>query len=227
VARVTKAFDDYPGIGVCYDPNTKPFFEITLLEDLRLLSSKPLSTLLLTGIGAATPVNRRVSANLGAELRDIVFSRGVNVMCVPTSMQFIQSGSAFEGFYGASGFVATGLKTSSRAAHNPDGCTFYSSGGSYAEAADPAFSGDGQGTVSIMHYTNAQTFSQGSGEREATHSHIVLAHELIHSLHHLTGTRNEAGEEEEWTTGIGRFSDEAMSENKIRQEFGLPLRQAY
>ena len=227
MARVTKAFSEFPGIGVCYDPRKKPYFEINLLEDLRTLASRPLGAGLLEALGNARPTNRRVSQTLGSDLRSIKFIKGINVMCVPTTMTFIQSGYKLDGFYGDSGFVTTGLKASTAKQHNPDGCAFYASGGSFAEAADPTFSGNGEGTVSIMHYTNAQIFSQGSGVRETTYPHIVLAHELIHSLHHLTGTRNEAGKEEEWTTGINEFADEPLSENKIREEFGLPLRLAY
>jgi hypothetical protein len=74
-----------------------------------------------------------------------------------------------------------------------------------------------------MKYTNAQILT---GKGEATHSFVVLAHELIHSLHHVTGTRRDNGEED-WTTGIGAFVDEAMSENAFRKAFGLKLREKY
>lgn len=74
-----------------------------------------------------------------------------------------------------------------------------------------------------MKYTNAQIVTS---KGEATQSFIVLAHELIHSLHHVTGTRRDT-DEELWTTGLGKYSDEPMSENKIRDQFGIKLREAY
>jgi hypothetical protein len=48
----------------------------------------------------------------------------------------------------------------------------------------------------------------------------VLAHELIHSLHCLNGV--QAGENEElWTTGLGAYADEPMSEQKFRAAFAI------
>ena len=74
-----------------------------------------------------------------------------------------------------------------------------------------------------MHFSNAPaTTSKG----ETMISFITLAHELIHSLHHVTGTRKDTGEEI-WTTGIGEYSGEAMSENGIRKEFNMRLRVEY
>ncbi len=61
---------------------------------------------------------------------------------------------------------------------------------------------------------------------ETMFSFITLAHELIHSLHHVTGTRKDE-DEELWTTGIGMYIDEPMSENGIRKEFAMSLRIEY
>ena len=227
MAFVTKKLEEFPGFGIYYDPNVKPFFKSNLLEDLRQLASKPLGRDLLNRIANAKPKKRSVSSTLLKELQAIKFPSRVNVMCMPTSMDFVQSGNKKD-IAVVSGQVVPVLLKSTKDPHNPANCRFYGSGGSFAEAADPAFSGSNKGgTVSIMHYTNAQTFSQGSGEREHTWPFIVLAHELIHSLHHLLGSRNEQGEEEDWTTGIGKFLDEPLSENKMRDAFGLPRRKGY
>jgi hypothetical protein len=124
-------------------------------------------------------------------------------------------------------FTGTGmdkaLTRSDLSTHNLHGCPYYPVGGSRALAGDVVAAGDGSGSVSIVRYTNAQI---RTSKGEVTHSFIVFAHELIHSLHHLTGTRND-NVEEQWTTGLGRFSDEPMSENRIRDAFGIPRRTAY
>lgn len=226
LALITHKLVEFPGFGVHYDPSQKPYFEANITEDLRKLASKPLGKELLEKIANAKPKNRTVASSLVKEMQAIPFFDGINVMCVPTTMDFTQAG--FKRDIGiVNGKIEPVIKTSANPGHNPKDCHFYSVGGSFAEAANPACDSDKMGTVSIMHYTNAQTFSQGSGEREHTWPYIVLAHELIHSLHHVLGIRNNNGEEEEWTSGLGKFIDEPMSENKMRDAFGHPLRKAY
>ena len=68
---------------------------------------------------------------------------------------------------------------------------------------------------------------------------IVLAHELIHALHHLSGTTktrtvahpqadiNGVKEEELWTTGLAPYENTRLSENAIRREVNLPPRTHY
>ena len=56
---------------------------------------------------------------------------------------------------------------------------------------------------------------------------IVLAHELIHALHFLQGIQIDGQDEERWTTGIGIYERNPMSENAFRSQFGLPLRVNY
>ncbi len=57
-------------------------------------------------------------------------------------------------------------------------------------------------------------------------SFIVLAHELIHALHRVTGTRHSQDEAAR-STGIGPYADEELTESAIRTEFGLPRRNTY
>jgi hypothetical protein len=65
---------------------------------------------------------------------------------------------------------------------------------------------------------------------------IVLAHELIHALHYLDGTRGEGStdhkgksvlNEELRTVGLGKFANEAICENQLRKEAMLTARLQY
>jgi len=217
---VSNKLPEFPGFAIRYDPAAKPFFQSMVLEDLRRIKSKDIGKKLLEDIAAANPRSRVAPDNANAEAKAVVFELGINVVMVPTSMEYTQSGfkMAFTGVG-----VQKSLKPSVAASHNVPGCPYHPAGGSCAEAVDITAAGNGTGTVSIMKYTNAQILT---GKGEATHSFVVLAHELIHSLHHVTGTRRDQGEED-WTTGIGVYADEPMTENAIRAAFGLKLREKY
>ena len=67
---------------------------------------------------------------------------------------------------------------------------------------------------------------------------VSLAHELVHGYRMMKGTYtggtsdrydtgSPAGQEESRAVGIGKYAGEALSENGIRQEHGLPLRGQY
>ena len=66
---------------------------------------------------------------------------------------------------------------------------------------------------------------------------VGLAHELVHASRYLEGVHQHDGKnifpgngnflEEERATGIGRFSNERLSENGIRAEHGLKIRKSY
>ena len=220
MAVVSNKIPEFAGFAVRYDPNAKPFFQSTVLEDLRRIASKPIGAKLLADIAAAQPRARAAAAISSDEVKAVVFDVGVNVVMVPTSMEYTQSGMKMA----STGVgVEKSLKPSTAASHNVPGCPYHPAGGSCAVAADIIAAGNGTGTVSVMRYTNAQILT---GKGEATHSFIVLAHELIHSFHHLSGTRRDHGEEE-WTTGLGAFVDEPLSENAFRKAFGMKLREKY
>jgi hypothetical protein len=210
---------EFPGFGLHFDSDANPFFRSMVLEDMRRIASKPIGQQLLADIAAARPRSRTVT-NGSEDLRAITFPDGVNVMITPTSIQYIQSG--YKAAFTGSGMDKT-LVASNHPAHNLAGCASYPVGGSQALAGNTMAAGDGSGSVSVMRYTNAQVLTS---KGETTHSFIVLAHELIHSLHHVTGTRKD-DVEEQWTSGLGMFRDEPMSENKVRAAFGLPPRTAY
>lgn len=66
---------------------------------------------------------------------------------------------------------------------------------------------------------------------------LVLAHELIHAWHTLSGTnfreqvtvpdRGTVAREEMYTTGLGAYANTRISENALRREVGLPEREFY
>jgi hypothetical protein len=66
-----------------------------------------------------------------------------------------------------------------------------------------------------------------------TPAFVALGHELIHAFHSLSGDRKTgntpggAKAEEAWTVGAGKYANTRISENAIRKEHGLPLREYY
>jgi len=59
--------------------------------------------------------------------------------------------------------------------------------------------------------------------------HILLGHELIHAWRMMAGRRvvRQGWEEEAMTTGISLFTTYRFTENRLRQEAGLPTRTNY
>ncbi len=220
MSAVNSKLPDFPGFAVQYNPKDKPYFRSMVVEDLRRIATKEIGRELLKRIANARPRARSARANASAELKAIKFSKGINVVVIPSAVQFTQSGQKMA--YTGVGMQQS-LQPSAAAHHNIEGCPFHIAGGSSAEAVDPTADSDGTGTVSLMRYTNAQIITS---KGESTSSFIVLAHELIHSLHHVTGTTKNDGEEL-WTTGLGIYSNELMSENAFRKMFGLAPRVDY
>ncbi len=75
-----------------------------------------------------------------------------------------------------------------------------------------------------MRFTNVQVVTRRGEKAEP---YVVLAHELIHSLHCLQGIKMDGRDEELWTTGLGKYENNPMSENVFRAQFGLAKRQRY
>jgi len=126
-------------------------------------------------------------------------------------------------FYTGGGMNKT-LQASADPRHAPKGCPFYIVGGSQNAALDPTASDNGKGTVCTMYFTNAQVVTT---KGESTVPYIVLAHELIHSYHCLNGIKKDGPDEELWTSGIGQFDKEPLSENVIRGQLKMKLRVDY
>jgi len=55
---------------------------------------------------------------------------------------------------------------------------------------------------------------------------VTLAHELIHALHYMKG-KHRGKDEENYTVGLKGFEKEEFTENSIRKEHGINLRQKY
>jgi Effector protein len=219
MAAVTKKLPEFPGFATRYDPSDRPYFESSVLEQLRLIAGVPLGKKLLEDIAAARPLYRTPSASKRADVLACEFYDGVNVVFIPTTMTSTQSGYKMKLIQDDK----YEMVSSDAPQHNTPGCPWTIAGGSNAEAACIEGDNDGKGCVSVMRFTNAQVVTS---KGETTYPHIVLAHELIHSYHHVTGTKKENGEEE-WTTGVAPFVDEPMTENKFREAFGIKLREQY
>ena len=71
----------------------------------------------------------------------------------------------------------------------------------------------------------------GESKREKWHTRpaeIALAHELIHALHHFEGSHSPIKDvEEAKTVGYGIYSGYPYTENKIRDDYGIPRRPRY
>ena len=146
-------------------------------------------------------------------------------MCVPTEINFVQSGHKLDVLYGPGGSkTITGMTKTDRPQYAPEGCPFWIEGGSSNAAVHQMGATNGTGSVCFMRFSNVQIMTR---KGEKTYPFIVLAHELIHSLHCLQGIKMDGKDEELWTTGIGKYTDNPMSENAFRSQFGLPLRNQY
>ena len=209
----------YPGLELQYPSKSNAFIRKCLGEDLGRIASQPIGKDLLRRIAAAHPATRSGS-NGGDRTRGIKFDRGINVIFVPTTMEYVQSG--YKKTYLPESMDKT-LTPTSDAQHNLAGRSFTPDGGCCAIALDVEAASNGTGSVSVVEYTGAQTFTRSN---EDTYSFIVLAHELIHALHHVTGTTQKV-DEEDATTGIGPYAQAMLTENSFRQAFGLPQRQRY
>lgn len=87
---------------------------------------------------------------------------------------------------------------------------------------------NGVGCASVVKFNPWCLVVPGQGPRPV---HIALAHELIHSWHYLRGVAKQNGtEEEHFTVGLGTYAlpdPNAITENRFRLEFGLPVRLRY
>lgn len=221
-----KVLPEFPGFAVEYDINANPFFEPIVVESLRKIKSVAVGKSLLSRIAVANPQYRGD------------FPDGINVILTPmvNGMQYNQSGFKPQKEWLEQGaFKVTGMTPSLASGHNlkrtvtKNGneeeidCPFWKDGTSANLAVDPSFTNGGRGTVCMVRFSNAQ-FMTSKGEPCA--AFIVLAHELIHSMHCLEGTH--AGSDEElWTSGEGKYEGDPMTEAAFRRAFGLAKRAAY
>ena len=220
----TESFGWFPGIGIQYDSSSAhALFRETLRNDLYQISSRSLGRQLLDQIADARPRVRTTANSHSSATRAIVFRPGINVVITPTIVHYVQRGYR-RGQYIGSSTTEREIVPSNRPEHNVDHLPYYRTNGSFTEAVDAHAADDGTGTVSVIRYSNATMRVEGG---VVTPSFIVLVHELIHALHHVTGTRLNDHAEELWTTGIGHYGQYRMTENTFRWYFGLPERPSY
>lgn len=209
---ITEKLPDFPGFGVRYETSSNPFFKPIMIENLRKIQECDLGKQLLKLIGDAKPASRAD------------FPGGINVMCMPHAYVYTQAGFKKDVVYGDGGKkTVLGITKSDDPKYAPKGCPFYGGDSSFNKCIDIMSAGNGQGTVCEMHFSNAQIMTS---KGEKTVPFVVLAHELIHSYHGLYGIRKDTGEEE-WTTGIGAFEGEPISENAFRSQMNMQPRKDY
>jgi hypothetical protein len=214
MGMITEVLPDFDGFAVRYDQAKNPFFRPIVVENLRRLATVSAGKALLSEIAAARPRYRSA------------FPPSVNVLCIPTSVNLTQSGYKRETMVLENQTEETvlGMTPSNQAKYAIPGCPFWIAGGSSASAVVQAGTRGGTGTVAIMRFSNVQIITNLG---EPADPYIVLAHELIHAMHMLYGIQIDGQDEERWTTGIGIFENNRLSENAFRRQFGLTLRTQY
>src|SRR4051812_31155132 len=145
MAEVLEVLPDFDGFAVKYDPNKNPFFRAIIVENLRKLATVSAGKSLLSSIATARPRSRGD------------FPPSVNVVCVPTHINFTQSGFKRDVMYGQGGSqTITGMTPSDRPQFSPQGCPFWIAGGSSNEAVDQMATSNATGTVCKMRFSNVQ-----------------------------------------------------------------------
>ena len=80
--------------------------------------------------------------------------------------------------------------------------------------------------VNPYQYLNIDPQGRMFRDFDSGKSFITLSHELIHALHYMKG--DHRGEEEEnYTVGLNKFKNEKFTENSIRKEHDIRLREKY
>jgi hypothetical protein len=181
MALVEELLPDFEGFSVQYDPTKNPFFKAIMVDNLRKLQTVSVGKTLLKEIAEAYP------RSCGD------FLPSVNVRCVPTQINYTQSGFKRSVNWGDGGsFTVTGMSATDDPKFALKGCPFHIAGSSANAALNAMASTNKTGSVCTMKFSNAQLVT-GKGER--ADPYIVLAHELIHSLHCLKGVKDESGNE--------------------------------
>jgi hypothetical protein len=220
-------FAGYDGIEVQIprDYKQRVQFGENVKECLDHIRQLPTGDILLNQIKHAVPLAVSPTIANSPAIRDLQFDISINVIIMPNVVRYMQSGHME---------VFGEMVESRNPAHNPPRGAFWRRAGTGAETEaldDEAASKPGFGSKAVIRFSNAQMSSSLE-----TPPFIVLAHELIHAVHHLYGVRWD-GQEEDRTTGTGNFDGgrsgkgpgirPLLSENELRREAGLPLRRSY
>lgn len=220
----------YPGIEIAHDTFrgnawVPDDFEDTVKDSLRSIESKPLGKQLLTEISA------RCTSGTGGR-RVVIEYTSTNAMAVPMDDP---NNAAREGIQlpasmgGQDDLVRTLI---GNAAITVTGFTAPPPGSNRKDIVP------GAGTSAVV------TFNPATPGSDGRPTFIALAHELVHAHHYLHGScyrglgngmydlldpKANTGmmEEEMRTVGFGPYAGEALCENSIRGEHGVPLRRSY
>jgi Effector protein len=219
-------------ISVSYDDAKRPYFGVIVTESLTRIASKPVGKALLDAIGNTTP-----SVGFGGQ------NEHVKIMPTFESANFqvrgVKGGSEYETEIIDEPFKrrdellkqllnAPNANLSQLKGLIPSGLWgqdfLLTRGANNCHASQDTIAGEnGTGSVATVYFSNAKRVL-GSGL--AAPPFIGLAHELVHALHSLQGTKAKA-EEEMKTVGLGKYVNEAICENTIRAEHKLMLRKTY
>ncbi|GAA4651389.1 hypothetical protein GCM10023116_36730 [Kistimonas scapharcae] len=208
--EITILLPDFPGFAVRFHGNDNPFFRLIMEENLRKLKTVPIGESLLHEIQQARP------AVCGS------FPMLVNIIFIPHHLNFTQCGYKRNVMYDEQGKAHVfGMTATNQASFSPPDRPFWMPRGSHNWPVDMMAASNDTGSVCFLKFSNVHIVT---GKGEPTYPFVVLAHELIHCLQ---GRQKDGKDEELWTTGIGKYSDNPMSENSFRRQFGLPLRTEY
>ena len=193
-------YSGYPKIDIVYDAVTQPFFWHIVKEALDDLNAIDVGKDLLDGIYDANPTYR------GRDEKG--FERGAHVAIFPPYEILTVIKRKFSHF-----------KKNKGSDDLWQGCSIAHSSVDWKTAEN------GEGSVSRVYFTNSR-FRLKSGL--VNPAHVALGHELIHALHGLLGIKkNTTDEEENFTVGLGAYKNEPITENAIRKQSGLALRESY
>jgi hypothetical protein len=210
VEKSNKIAAKYGGIYIVED-SAQPFFSAIVREALGELYNKPTGKALLDAIDNTAPAD----------------NRGYKVLIQRVEISYkmvVHDGEP-------RGYKAT-----------PSGGRSFASGAQQRLGVTSAAASNGQGVSTIVGWCQNQISYTSKVGASAGKSHYVpppvtIGHELIHALHALTGTLKsgtlvniggkDVSAEEAQTVGLGAHSSDALTENRLRQEFNLPARLSY
>jgi len=200
---------DYAGICICYEKTAHPFFEVAVLEALSRIKATRTGAELLRLIGETTPSFKG----------DATFPSGMKVMIVPVADSKVMP-RGYKTLFGHHTFDQA-LYDADQRPLRPKGTTGETV---HIASSQAAASKAGEGTVVTIQFTNVINHTT---KGEFAPACVMLAHELIHAYHALSGNKKDGPDEELFTVGLGEFSGERISENKIRGDLRLEPRKEY
>jgi hypothetical protein len=205
MTQVSKTLPNYQGFAVDYDESQDPFFEVTVKETLAKIKQTATGALLLTKIASSSP--SFISSSVATA--KVVISPPGDRKLTPRG-KIVMGGQLHD----HPGMYAADVRHS-----RPSG-----TGDTSHLSNDQTSASNGSGCTCTVYFTNrvGQT-SKG----ESAPPWLMLAHELVHCLHSLEGTKKDGIEEEYFTVGLNDYAKEPITENAFRNDAGMPARTSY